>query len=298
MSIRASALSFFLKRTLKKQMASFEDPIAMRARASSGFGRTPKEVQLEAIDAGGVAAQWVRYPGAATDAALLYLHGGGYVFGGLESHRDIAWRLSRAAGLNALVVDYRLAPEHPFPGAVEDATASFLWLLAQGFSPDRILVAGDSAGGGLAVALMLRLKELNHPLPKAAVLMSPWVDMAMTGASMTANADADVMLSPGAMSRFATHYLGSTDPRTALASPLYGDLSGLPPVQVLVGSTEVLLSDSEALVQHITAAGGQAQLHVWPNMPHVFPIFASILPEARAAIEEMARFMRTQLPSG
>ena len=115
MSVRAGALSFFLKHTLKKQMATFEDPVAMRARASAGFGRTPKEVVLEAIDAGGVAAQWVRYPGGARDAALLYLHGGGYVFGGLESHRNIAWRLSQASGLNALVVDYRLAPEHPYP---------------------------------------------------------------------------------------------------------------------------------------------------------------------------------------
>jgi len=295
MSIRASLLSLFMRLTIKKQMATLDDPVAFRERSRVLGAKIPESVKFRPVDAGGVPSEWVEWQGAPEDSVILYFHGGGYVFGDPDSHRDIAWRLGKESASKVLVVDYRLAPEHRFPAAVDDAAASYRWLLQQGFAPDRIAVAGDSAGGGLAVALMVTLKNLGIDLPKVAVLMSPWVDLAMTGTSMVDNAKSDVMLSPEAISIFASYYLGDTNPKAPLASPVFADLSGLPPTLVLVGSKEVLLSDSETLVEKIHTAGGDARLSVWPKMPHVFPILASVIPEGEKAVLDMADFLRIHM---
>ena len=300
MSIRASLISFFMRRTLKRRMANFEDPEEVRGAASLPGAKIPKTVTVMPVDAGGVGAEWIVPDAAADGAALLYLHGGGYVFGGLDSHRDIACRLAQATGVRALLLDYRLAPEHRFPAALEDATLAYRWLLDGGQVADRLVVAGDSAGGGLSVALMSRLQSLDVPLPRAAVLMSPWVDLANTGDSVARFSDADAMISPQAVAKFANLYLGGQDARNPLASPLYADLAGLPPTQILVGSEEVLLSDSERLAASINAAGGQVELNVWPKMPHVFPLLAGLIPEGRQAVEDMSGFIRSKLslPAG
>jgi acetyl esterase/lipase len=296
MSIRASLLSLFMRLTIKKQMATLDDPVAFRERSRVLRAKIPESVKFRPVDAGGVPSEWVEWQGAPEeDSVILYFHGGGYVFGDPDSHRDIAWRLGKESGSKVLVVDYRLAPEHRFPAAVDDAASSYRWLLQQGFAPDRIAVAGDSAGGGLAVALMVTLKNLGIDLPKVAVLMSPWVDLAMTGTSMVDNAKSDAMLSPEAISIFASYYLGDTNPKAPLASPVFADLSGLPPTLVLVGSKEVLLSDSETLVEKIHTAGGDARLSVWPKMPHVFPILASVIPEGKKAVLDMADFLRIHM---
>ena len=295
MSIRASLLSLFMRLTIKKEMAKLDDPVAFRKRAGGFGGKIPEAVKSTPVDAGGVPSEWVEWTGAPEDSVILYFHGGGYVFGDPDSHRDIAWRLGKESGSKVLVVNYRLAPEHRFPAAVDDAADSYRWLLEQGFAPDRIAVAGDSAGGGLAVALMVNLKNLGITLPKVAVLMSPWVDLAMTGTSMVANARSDAMLSPEAISIFASYYLGDTNPKAPLASPVFANLSDLPPTLVLVGSKEVLLSDSVTLVEKINAAGGSAKLSVWPKMPHVFPTLAAIIPEGKKAILDMAEFLRIHL---
>jgi acetyl esterase/lipase len=284
-----------MRLTIKKQMATLDDPVAFRKSFGFSGAKIPESVKFTPVDAGGVPAEWVEWQGAPEDSVILYFHGGGYVFGDPDSHRDIAWRLGKESGSKVLVVDYRLAPEHRFPAAVDDAAASYRWLLQQGFAPDRIAVAGDSAGGGLAVALMVTLKNFGIDLPKVAVLMSPWVDLAMTGTSMVDNAKSDVMLSPEAISIFASYYLGDTNPKAPLASPVFADLSGLPPTLVLVGSKEVLLSDSETLVEKINTAGGDARLSVWPKMPHVFPILASVIPEGKKAVLDMADFLRIHL---
>ena len=284
-----------MRRTLKKRMAEFEDPDQVRGSTSLPGAKIPETVTVSPVDVESVQAEWIVPEGAAEGAAMLYLHGGGFVFGGLDSHRDIACRLAQAAGLRTLLIDYRLAPEHRFPAALEDAITAYRWLLDGGQAADRLVVAGDSAGGGLSVALMTQLKSLALPLPKAAVLMSPWVDLANTGDSMARNADLDAMLSPQALEKFASLYLDGQDANSPLASPLYADLSGLPPVQVLVGSDEVLLSDSERLVAQIEAAGGSADLAVWPKMPHVFPILAAVIPEGRQAITDMSSFIRANL---
>lgn len=296
MSVRASLVSFFMRHTVKKRMSAFDDHLALRKQVGAPTGRIPAEVELKRISVGEVTAEWVSWPGGAQDGAIVYLHGGGYVFGGLDSHRDIAWRLAQASGLRVLLVDYRLAPEHPYPAALEDALSAYQWLRSEGVAPERLVVAGDSAGAGLATALMLRLKTERLRLPQAAVLMSPWADLTMAGASVSDNAAVDAMLSPEALDKFANLYLGDTDPRTDYASPVYADLSGLPPVYVMVGSTEVLLSDAQSLVENINQAGGSAELTIWPKMPHVFPIFGGLIPEAKPAIQDMAAFIHTHVP--
>ena len=296
MSIRAGLISFYLRRTIKKQMASLEDPAVMRESQNGGLASKPPEQMLTAVvDAGGVNAEWVSWLGVAEDKVLLYLHGGGYVFGGPDSHRDLAWRLAKESGVRVLVVDYRLAPEHPFPAALDDATRSYRWLLEQGIAPENISVAGDSAGGGLAAALVLNLTNLGVKLPKAVVMISPWADLAMTGDSMKTNADKDAMLSPEAISRFANFYLGDSNPKAPLASPVFADLSGFPPALILVGSTEVLLSDAETIAQKINDSGGLATLEIWPKMPHVFPLFAGIIPEGKAAVSQISEFLRSHM---
>ena len=292
MSMRARVISFVMRHTIKKQMSTFEDHLALRKQAGSSTGRTPAEVQTQSVSASGVPAEWVRWQEPTDDGAIVYLHGGGYVFGSLDSHRSIAWRLARASGMSVLLVDYRLAPEHPYPAAVDDAFSAYRWLLDQQVAQDRLVVAGDSAGGGLATALMLRLKTEGLRLPEAAVLLSPWADLTLSGASISDNAERDAMLSREALTKFKTLYLQDTDPGTAYASPLYADLSGLPPVHITVGSTEVLLSDAENLVTRINSYGGTAELSVWPKLPHVFPILGDLIPESKQAIEDMAAFIR------
>jgi acetyl esterase/lipase len=294
MSIRAKLVNLFLKRTIRKQFESFESPEEFRAGGSMPF-KPPKEVTTEAVEIDGVAAEWVSMPGVSEEHVMLYLHGGAYIFGGPDSHRDLAWRLSKACGVRVLVVDYRLAPENPFPAAVDDATTCYRWLLNQGLAPANLVIAGDSAGGGLAAATMVNLKNLGIAQPACAVLISPWADLTVSGESAVSNADSDVMLTAEALRRCARYYLGDRDPKAPLASPVFADLSGLPPMHVMVGSGEVLLSDAEKLVELINGAGGSANLTVWDGMPHVFPLLAALIPEGRQGVEEIGTFIRQSL---
>lgn len=254
----------------------------------------PADVRVEAVHAAGVPAEWVTAPGATADRIILYLHGGGYVIGSVRSHRELASRLSRSAAARVLVIDYRLAPEHPHPAAVEDAVAAYDWLLAQGVSPGRIVVAGDSAGGGLTVATLVALRDAGRPLPAAGVCLSPWVDLEGIGESMTAKAAVDPMVQADALKRMAGMYLGQLDPRTPLAAPLYAELSRLPPLLIHVGSAETLLDDSTRLAERARKAGVDVTLEVWEDMIHVWHVFAAMLPEARQAIEGIAAYVRAR----
>lgn len=249
------------------------------------------DVTLTPIDAGSVPAEWSAAPGAAADAVLLYLHGGGYVLGSIASHRHLVTELGRVAGVRTLALDYRLAPEHPFPAAVEDALAGYRWLLAQGIAPGRIAVAGDSAGGGLTLALLLALKSEALPQPAAAVAISPWVDLAGTGASMIAKAAADPMVQKDGLMMMAAQYLGGADAATPLASPLHGDLSGLAPLFIQVGSEETLLDDAIRLAGAAGAAQVPVRLEVAPEMIHVWHYFHPMLGAARDAIASAGAFI-------
>lgn len=254
------------------------------------------DVQCESVQADGVPAEWVTVPGASEERAILYLHGGGYAIGSLDTHRDLVSRLSRAASARALSVGYRLAPEHPHPAAVEDSTAAYRWLLSEGVDPARTVIAGDSAGGGLTVATLVALRDSGDPLPAAAVCLSPWVDLEGTGESMTAKAEVDPVVTPDGIAWMAKFYMGDADPRTPLISPLYADLQGLPPLLIQVGTSEVLLDDSTRLAECARAAGVNVTLEPWEDMVHVWQFFAAMLPEAREAIDRIGEFIREHTP--
>lgn len=295
MSIRASLISFVLKHTIRKQFDQLEDVQALRdvMKNSEGMsGSIPDKVKIVPQPLGDLAMDWVTLENTDQNRVILYLHGGGYVVGTAEGYRDINWRLAEAAGCRVLFVDYRLAPENPFPAAVDDATAAYRWLLEEGFEPQNIALCGDSAGGGLSMALLVNLKNLGLPQPGCAMLMSPWVDLSGSGQSVVDNDGVDCMLTAKSLNTMASNYLGDRDRTAPLASPLFAELSGLCPISVHVGSTEVLYSDSERLVEKILAAGGKAELEVWPKMPHVFPIFAGRIPEGKEALIKMADFCR------
>jgi monoterpene epsilon-lactone hydrolase len=262
---------------------------------SAGFTPPPDAV-IEAVSAGGVRAAWVRTPESVDDRVVLYLHGGGYVCGSIDTHRDLAIRLSRAARARVLLIDYRLAPEHPHPAAVEDATAAYRWLLACGINPRRLVIAGDSAGGGLTVAMLVALRDAKQPLPAAAVCLSPWVDLEGIGESMQTRAALDPMVQREPLLQMAAHYLAGQSPRTPLAAPLYADLSGLPALLIQVGTAETLLDDSTRLAERARKVGVDVTLEPWDDMIHVWQAFAALLPEGQQAIERIGEFIRQRVP--
>ncbi len=227
---------------------------------------------------------------------LLFLHGGGYELGSLRSDGELAARLGRASGMRVLFPEYRLAPEHPFPAAIDDVLAAWRWLRTdQDLSARSIAVAGDSAGGGLTVALLVATRAAGEALPAAAALMSPTVDLTSSGASMTERADQDPISTPALLRQFASDYLAGTDPKTPLASPLFASLSGLPPLLVQVGTADLLLSDSERLARAAVEAGVDVTLEIGEGLPHVYPIMLGT-PEAAQATEQIGKFLRARVP--
>ena len=255
----------------------------------------PDNIDHQPVDAGGVSAEWIRASDSRDDPAMLYLHGGCYGSGSIETHRELMTRLSLAASTRVLGLNYRLAPEHPFPAAVEDAVAGYRWLLDNGIPAARIAIAGDSAGGGLALATTIAARDARLPWPGAVVCLSPWVDLALSGASMETRAGDDPIVSREMLLGWAKLYLGDHDARTTLASPLYADLHGLPPLLVQVGASEVLLDDATRLAERASTAGVETMLEVWPEMIHVWHTFAAILPEGREAIARIGEFVRAHL---
>lgn len=253
----------------------------------------PEGTECQGVDADGVRAEWVQGPDVADQRAVVYFHGGGYYGGSLSTHRGLAARLSLASDAPLLLVDYRLAPENPFPAAVEDATRAYRWALRQGLTPERLAMAGDSAGGGLAVAAMLDLKASGDPLPAAGVCLSPWLDLALTGESVESKASVDPILRSSDLPFVARSYLCTADPRTPTASPLYGDLAGLPPILIQVGTEEILLDDSRRFAGRAGEMGVQVQLEIWDEMFHVWQAYAGIFSEAQRAIEKIGEFLRS-----
>jgi monoterpene epsilon-lactone hydrolase len=255
---------------------------------------TPPEIKVERVSAPAAPAEWLRPPSAAPGRVVLYLHGGGYVIGSPRSHRHLAAAVAAAAAASALLLDYRLAPEHPYPAAVDDAVAAYRWLLDQGIAPGHVVVAGDSAGGGLTVATLLALREAGVPLPAGGVCISPWVDLSCGGESYRTKAAVDPIVQRAGVDQMARAYLGDTPPRTPLASPLFADLGGLPPLLIHVGSDEVLLDDAVQLADRARAAGVDATLEVWDRMIHVWHWFLPMLDEAQDAIDGIGRFVRAR----
>lgn len=263
----------------------------MRAAMEKVSERVASDVTCEAVSAGGVPSEWIVPPGAADDRVILYLHGGGYVMGSINTHRAMIARIARAAQSRALALDYRLAPENPFPAAVDDATAAYGWLLAQGYEPGKIVISGDSAGGGLTLATLLALRDSGASLPAAAVPISPWADLEGTGASILTRAASDPMVDQESLLRMAKMYSGERDPKHPLLSPIHADYRGLPPMLIHVGDAEVLLDDSTRVTERARAAGVEVELEAWDDMFHVWHVFAKILPEGQRAIDRIGSYV-------
>ncbi len=284
--------------TLLRSRPAPENPTVAEVRArfekmGEFLGGAP-DGKCEKVDAGGVPAEWVTAPGCDPTRAVLHLHGGGYVIGSINTHRRLAYDISAASGARVLVIDYRLAPEHPFPAAVDDAAKAWRWLLQQGFTTSRLAIAGDSAGGGLALATLVNLRDQKLGLPACAVVISPWVDLEGVGTSITARAAQDPMVQKDGLLWMAGLYLNGKDAKTPLAAPLHADLKGLPPILVQVGTAETLLDDATRIAEKLHAAGVDVRLAVWPNMLHVFPLFAPILSEGRDGCLEVGGFIRSK----
>ena len=258
--------------------------------------RTPKNVTVSTTRAGGVHAEWIDPVGFTTNKVILYLHGGGYCICSLDTHRGLAARLALASCARVLIIDYRLAPENPFPAALEDALAAYRWALAQGIPSKQIAIGGDSAGGGLALATAISLREEGQNLPAALFLLSPWTDLTFSGESHRTRKLIDPIFSGESSSlNFGPAYLGVHDPSNPLVSPLFADLHDLPPTLIHVGSDEILLDDSTRLEERLRAAGVDARLEIWEGMWHVFQIFAPYVPEAQQAIREIGNFISEQI---
>jgi epsilon-lactone hydrolase len=254
------------------------------------------KVDITHVEAGGVPAAWIVPSGLEPKRIVLYLHGGGYNAGSITSHLPLTSNIALAAKARVLAIDYRLAPERVFPAAVEDAVAAYQWLLMESIPARQIVVAGDSAGGGLTLSLLLSLREKGLPLPAAAVCLSPWTDLTCSGESWSTNAKVDFMLKKGSTLQAAKLYAGDADLRTPLASPLYADLAGLPPLLIQVGSEEVLLSDSTLFAEKARLAGVDVALENWKGMQHVWQYAASFLPEARQAVARIGEFIIQHCP--
>ncbi len=291
-SLRFKIARWYLKRNSRSEVG--RSPAERRASTEQLASAVPKrkDARAEPVNAGGVPAEWIDTPGAAADRAILYLHGGYYLLGSIRTHRAFMGHLAHATGARMLLIEYRLAPEHPFPAALEDALAAYRWLLAQGFAAERLVVAGDSAGGGLALATLLAARAAALPLPAAAVCLCPWTDLACTGESMITKAALPFIVEPEVARVSAQLYLAGADPRNPLASPLYADLHGLPPLLLQAGGDDTLLDDATRLADRARLAGVAVELQVWPEMVHEWQQLADIVPESKRAVADIGAFVR------
>jgi acetyl esterase/lipase len=252
----------------------------------------PEEATFQTVVAGGVPAEWVEMPGADEHRVFLFLHGGGYNSGSPRTHYKLAAHLARATGLRLLLPDYRLAPEHPYPAAVKDALLAYGWLLAQGHKPGDIVVGGDSAGGGLALSMLLALREAGAATPRAAILLAPWTDLTVSSSSYERLRDKDPVITREGLREAGLWYAGRRDPADPMLSPLFADLAGLPPLLIHAGGDEVMVEDSTRLAEQAEAAGVKVTLKVWPELWHVFHHGVPDVPESMQAVDEIGAYLR------
>jgi len=248
--------------------------------------------KVEKIALNSISAEWICAPDAHEDRVILYLHGGGYNICSPNTHRELATNISKASGATVLIPDYRLAPEHPFPGALEDATIAYRWLLDNGFTGSKIAIAGDSAGGGLSIATAISLRDAGGPSPASIACISPWTDLSMSGNSIKTQAEIDPMINLQLLKIMASNYIGDAAPRSPLISPLYADLKAISPLLIHVGSDEMLLDDSIGIAEKAERSGVDVTLKIYDHMWHVFHLNARLMPEAKHAIKELGSFIR------
>jgi len=257
--------------------------------------KVPGDVELEPSSADGVDAEFLTAPGADPEKVVLYLHGGGYAVGSIKSHRYLMQNVSRASGARTLGINYALAPENPFPAAIEDVAKTYRWLLKQGMKPQNIAIAGDSAGGGLTLASLLYLRDAGDPLPAAGVAISPWTDMTCSAESYTTRLEIDPMVLGNGLEKMADFYVGDTDKKNPLASPVFANMSGMPPLLIHVGGREVLYDDAITVYENARKAGVDVELLDEPEMFHVWHAFAPMLDEAQEAVDKIGVYLRSKM---
>ena len=257
--------------------------------------KVPADVEMAPLSADGVEAEFLSAPGADSDKAVLYLHGGGYAIGSIKSHRYLMQNISRASGARTLGINYSLAPENPFPAAIHDAATAYRWLIKQGFEPGKLAIAGDSAGGGLTLATLLYLRDQGDPLPAAGVCISPWTDMTCSAESYTTRRDIDPMVLGNGLEKMADFYVGENDKRNPLASPVFADMAGMPPLLIHVGGREVLYDDAITVYENAKKAGVDVELLDEPELFHVWHAFAPMLEEGQAAVDQIGVYLRNKM---
>lgn len=294
-SLRSSLLRFMIKHIVGPKFKRAGNSVSELRKLDEFIiknQKIPAGTEISQVLDESITAEWVRAPAAKTERAILYLHGGAFVMCSPLTHRELAARLSAASKAAVLVLDYRLAPEHPFPAAMQDAISAYRWLLDRGYTEGHLVIGGDSAGGGLALQTLIALGDEESPLPAAAFLLSPVTDwVRFDGESYSTRANVDPLNTREMCRLTASHYVGGNDPKTPLLSPANIDLSGLPPLCIHVGDCEVLLSDSVHLAERAHACGVDVEFKIWPSMWHVFHTSARFVPEARRAIDEIGRFI-------
>ena len=295
MSVRAK----IAKRLVSFQLSGWSEGTIEEQRARQArthrFIRLPAGVASQTVSVNGISAEWIHTPDAGA-GVIVYLHGGAYALGSIDTYRGLVGRLAHSTKLRALAINYRLAPEHPYPAALEDATTVYGWLIEQGVAPSQIIIAGDSAGGGLALATLLALRDGGEPLPAGAVCMSPWTDLALTGASVQSKASVDPILDSDSLRMYADYYAGGHELTNPLISPLYADLQGLPPLLIQVGTDEILLDDAARYAENAQKAGVDVTQEIWEDMFHVFQMMAFI-PETKTALDRISAFVSQALGS-
>ncbi len=298
--LKIMALNFALRRSVKPDMSTESGALARSRNMIERWGGwTPpvREVSLEKRQITGMYCEIHTPRAPRREGLIVYMHGGGFCIGSPRSHRNLVSRLARASGMQAVSMDYRKAPEHPYPAALDDVIRLYEHYLEQGVSPSRIVFAGDSAGGNLVVSSLLKLKQLGRPLPAAACCLSPWTDLSLSGASVKTRRHLDLLLTEEVLGQFAQHYAHDTHRLNETLSPLFGDLAGLPPLLVQVGAHEILLDDAQRLVKKAHAAGVDASLEIWEDMQHVWHYTSFIIKDGQLAIERIGEFFGKHLPA-
>ena len=296
-SWQSRLLQIYFRATLKKRLPDDEQKIANFVRKkfaneALAVRMTPKDVRINPINENGIIGEWVWWEGDHDDRVIFHLHGGAYIGCSPKIYRGYNAALARLSRTRIFSLDYRLAPEHRFPAPVEDALQAYRWLLAQGIAPGKIIFNGDSAGGGLVLATLVALRDAGDPLPAMAFCLSPWTDMSGSGNSVITNDKSDVMFWGESGKKFAQVYLNSTDTLNPLASPLFADLTGLPPLSLYVSDTEMLLDDSVRFAERARQYGVAVKLTIEKSQPHVWPIFVKLIPEATATLKDIAQQIR------
>jgi len=294
LSLRSHLFRLLVKKLMSPKFNTV-NTVQEQRKALEGFAKLsllPQKTKVESFKIGSLPAEWISVGNTMEDSVILHVHGGAYNMGSLNTHRDLGARISKASGARTLLIDYNLAPENKYPAAVEDIVKAYRWLINNRFSQQNIVIAGDSSGGGLAIAALVMLRDSGEPLPAAAVCLSPWTDLEGRGESIKTHINTDPFLTPEWLQFMAKNYIADNDPRNPFISPIYADLSNLPPILIQVGSDEILLSDSIRLTERARESGVDTTLDIWENMWHVWHFFAGQMPEGKRALNDVGKFIR------